>query len=196
MSGRNRAFDEDKALESAAEVFWIKGFEAASTEDLLLAMNLNKGSMYNAFGNKRALFLKVFHWFAQRFTQNMKDVFKKHLNPVDAIKEIFYGVARASDPRLHVKGCFYVNILGEMSGMDEDLVKVAQQKLIDVETIFYKELKRGINEGHLAASINAKATAKYLVNLWNGLSISRRMYSCKDLEQLVETNLTIFEKSW
>src|SRR5688500_10969038 len=132
MSGRTREFDENKALESASEVFWIKGYEAATTEELLQAMELNKGSMYNAFGNKRELFVKVFHWFAERFIQNMREVFKKHDNPINAIKEIFYGVAKSNDPLSHVKGCFYVNILGEMSGMDEDLVKIAQQKLLDV----------------------------------------------------------------
>jgi TetR/AcrR family transcriptional repressor of nem operon len=195
MSGRTREFDENKALESAAEVFWIKGYEAASTEDLLQAMGLNKGSMYNAFGNKRELFVKVFHWFAERFIQNMKDVFKKHDDPVNAIKEIFYAVAKANDPLLHVKGCFYVNILGEMSGMDEDLVKIAQQKLLDVEALFYKELKKGIEDGYIDNSLHAKSTAKYLVNLWNGLSITRRLYTRKDLEQLVEMNLKIFEKS-
>lgn len=194
MSGRNRQFDEDKALEMAAEVFWIKGYEAASTEDLLEAMQLNKGSMYNAFGNKRELFVKVFNWFAARFIRNMKEVFNKHENPVKAIEEIFYGVARASDPLAHAKGCFYVNILGEMSGMDEDLVKTAQQKLTDVEALFYKELKRGIDNGYIDAALPAKSTAKYLVNLWNGLSITRRLYPRKDLEYLIAMNLKIFKK--
>lgn len=194
MPGRYRAFDEDKALECAAEVFWIKGYEAASTEDLLQAMNLNKGSMYNAFGNKRELFLKVFHWFAERFIRNMKEVFTKHPNPAEAIQAIFYGIARTKDPLLHAKGCFYVNILGEMSGMDEDLVKLARQKLMDVEALFYKELKRGMEEGYIDTAMNPKATAKYLVNLWNGLSVTRKLYSRKDLEQLVAMNLSVFEK--
>lgn len=195
MPGRIREFNEDKALESAAEVFWIKGYEGASTEDLLEAMELNKGSMYNAFGNKRELFIKVFNWFAGRSIQNLKDVFKKHGNPVNAIKEIFYAVAQSNDPLSNAKGCFYVNILGEMSGVDEDLAKIAQQKLLDVEALYYKELKKGIENGVVPGSLHAKTTAKYLVNLWSGLNITRRLYSRKDLEHLVEMNLKILEKS-
>jgi TetR/AcrR family transcriptional repressor of nem operon len=194
MSGRNRAFDENKALESAADVFWMKGYEAASTEELLHAMDLNKGSMYNAFGNKRELFVKVMHWFAERFNQNANAVFQKHANPVAAIHEIFYNVAHTNDPLTRAKGCFYGNILSEMSGVDEELEKIAQQKLSDTEALFYKEIKKGIQEGYITATLNPKATAKYLVNLWNGLHITRRMYSRKDLEQLVEMNLKIFEK--
>lgn len=48
-----KAFDTDKVLERAAEVFSIKGYEATSIADLLRAMELNKGSLYNSFGSKR-----------------------------------------------------------------------------------------------------------------------------------------------
>lgn len=189
MSGRNREFDENKALQNAADVFWIKGYEAASTEDLLQAMCINKGSMYNAFGNKRSLFIKVTQWFSDRFLENMKAVFQKHEDPKEAIKTIFFGIARATDPTMHAKGCYYVNILGEMSGMDEELAKLAQQKLLDVESVFYKEVKKGIEKGWFSRDADPKLMAKYLVNLWNGLNISRRMYSRKDLEQLIRMNL-------
>ena len=195
MSGRYREFDEEKALKKAADVFWLKGYEAASTEDLLQAMDLNKGSMYNAFGNKRELFLKVFHWFAEQFIRNMQETFRKHTDPTKAIKEIFFGVARTVDPIQHAKGCFYVNILGEMSGMDEDLVKIARKNLLDVEALFYREINRGIDEGYIGTVTTPKALAKYLVNLWNGMSISRRLYSRKDLEMLVEMNLKVLNKS-
>lgn len=191
MSGRYREFDENEALENAAHVFWLKGFDAATTEDLLAAMKLNKGSMYNAFGNKRQLFLQAFHAFSQRFLHNTKQIFKNHDNPVEAIKEIFYSVARASDPIMHSKGCFYVNILGEMSGLDDELAELAQQKLKDVEAVFYKELKRGMENGYINCSLDPLTMSKYLVNLWNGMSISRRLYSKEDLEMLVETNLKI-----
>lgn len=193
MSGRKIEFDESEALVNAAEVFWLKGYEASSTEDLLTAMKLNKGSMYNTFGNKRQLFLQAFHGFAKRFLQNINNIFQKHNNPVEAIKEIFYSVARASDPELHSKGCFYVNIMGEMSGMDDELTKVAQQKLIDVEKVFHKELQRGINEGYISSSSDPAKLAKYLVNLWNGMSISRRLYSQEELEGLLEINLKVLE---
>ncbi|MBO9202895.1 MULTISPECIES: TetR/AcrR family transcriptional regulator [Niastella] len=191
MSGRNRLFDEEKALAQAAEVFWIKGYEAASTEDLLTAMDLNKGSLYNAFGNKRELFIKVFDWFAQRFIRNMKEVFAKHSNTVDAIREIFLHVAYPDKPIDHTKGCFYVNILGETTGMDPDLEKVAREKLLDMEKLFHKELTKAQKAGQLTSTIQPSLLAKHLLNLWNGINISRRLYNEKELEKLVELNLQL-----
>ncbi|OQP42883.1 hypothetical protein A4H97_12075 [Niastella yeongjuensis] len=191
MPGRNRLFDEEKALAQAAEVFWIKGYEAASTEDLLAAMDMNKGSLYNAFGNKRELFVKVFDWFAQRFIRNMKEVFAKHANTIDAIREIFLHVAYADDPMEHTKGCFYVNILGETTGMDPDLEKVAKEKLIEIEKLFYKELTKAWKAGQLTSSIQPALLAKHLLNLWNGINITRRLYGEKELGKLVELNLQL-----
>ena len=191
MSGRNRLFDEEKAMAQAAEVFWIKGYEAASTEDLLTAMNMNKGSLYNAFGNKRELFVKVFEWFAQRFIRNMKSVFFKHTNTFEAIREIFLQVAYPNDPIDHTKGCFYINILGETTGMDPELEKIAKEKLLEMEKLFHKELAKAQKEGQLNSSIQPALLAKYLLNLWNGLNITRRIYSEKELEKLVELNLQL-----
>jgi len=191
MSGRNRLFDEEKALGQAAEVFWIKGYEAASTEDLLRAMDMNKGSLYNAFGNKRELFIKVFEWFAQRFIRNMKEVFAKQVNTVEALRIIFLQVAYPDDPMEHTKGCFYVNILGETTGMDSDLEKIAKEKLIEIERLFHKELTKAQKVGQLTSTIQPALLAKHLLNLWNGINITRRLYSEKELEKLVELNLQL-----
>ena len=62
--GRPRAFDVDKALDRALEVFWRKGYEGTSLPDLTEAMGINRPSLYAAFGNKESLFRKVL----QRYT--------------------------------------------------------------------------------------------------------------------------------
>ncbi|MGB1215804.1 MAG: TetR/AcrR family transcriptional regulator, partial [Pikeienuella sp.] len=52
-----KSFDLDDATDKAAAVFWAKGYEATSISDLVAAMGINKGSLYNAFGDKRRLFI-------------------------------------------------------------------------------------------------------------------------------------------
>src|SRR5918995_3102443 len=58
VMGRPREFDEDKALAKIMDVFWEKGFEGTSMSDLETATGLRKGSLYAAFGDKRAMYRK------------------------------------------------------------------------------------------------------------------------------------------
>ncbi len=57
--GRPRSFDREAALEAAMEVFWHKGFDAASLSDLTEAMGINPPSLYAAFGDKEKLYLEA-----------------------------------------------------------------------------------------------------------------------------------------
>lgn len=59
MATTRRKFDIDEALDAAMKIFWKKGYASASLTDLTESMGINKPSMYSAFGNKEALFIKA-----------------------------------------------------------------------------------------------------------------------------------------
>ena len=54
---RPREFDREMALQRATDVFWAKGYASTSTEDLVAAMGIGRQSLYNAFGDKRSLYV-------------------------------------------------------------------------------------------------------------------------------------------
>ena len=60
---RPKEFNPGEALEKAMQAFWHKGYEATSMEDLLNAMDINRGSLYATFGDKRELFLKAMNLY-------------------------------------------------------------------------------------------------------------------------------------
>ncbi|KAB2346411.1 TetR/AcrR family transcriptional regulator [Actinomadura rudentiformis] len=64
MTGRPREFDVDERLDRALEVFWRQGYEGTALSDLTKAMGINKPSLYAAYGNKDALFIKVLDRYA------------------------------------------------------------------------------------------------------------------------------------
>lgn len=193
MAGRHREFDVETALSAATEVFWTQGYDSASMEDLLTAMNINKGSMYNTFGSKRDLFLRVLDRFFKNAQHDMTAKFEAFDNPLDGVREIFRQVTRPADVKDHAKGCFLVNTLGEMCGMDEGLATLARNKLLEVETIYLKYLRKGVKNGQIRKEASPELMAKFLLNMWNGMSISRRMYSRKSLEDLVEMQLQLLK---
>src|SRR5271163_1232585 len=64
--GRPRSFDERAALEKATQVFWSKGYDGVTIDDLVARMGVGRPSLYSVFGDKRTLFLRVLKAYAEK----------------------------------------------------------------------------------------------------------------------------------
>src|ERR1700742_4146594 len=64
--GRPRSFDEAGALEKATQVFWSKGFDRVTIDDLVAGMGVGRPSLYAVFGDKRKIFLRVLKAYAEK----------------------------------------------------------------------------------------------------------------------------------
>jgi len=64
--GRPRSFDEIGALERATQVFWSKGYDGATIDDLVAGMGVGRPSLYSVFGDKRRIFLRVLKTYAEK----------------------------------------------------------------------------------------------------------------------------------
>jgi TetR/AcrR family transcriptional repressor of nem operon len=192
-AGRPKDFDEAAVLDKAVELFWKKGYEATSLEQLLAAMGMGKGSMYHNFGNKREVFKLTLNRFSQKFIGWLDTELTKAKDPIAFIKDYFRGIPKqgADD---HKKGCFLGNTVAELACIDPGLEKLAAEHLERMEGIFYKHIKNAQQLGKLKSKEDARLLARHLINLWNGLNITRRMYSSpKDLVPLVELQLKMLQ---
>src|SRR5947209_19863925 len=64
--GRPRSFDETRGLEKATQVFWSKGYDGVTIDDLVEGMGVGRPSLYAVFGDKRAIFLRALKAYAER----------------------------------------------------------------------------------------------------------------------------------
>ncbi len=93
---RPRSFDPDEALDLARDVFWRKGLQGTSLDDITAATGLAKPSLYAAFGDKNALFLKVLDRYHERIVANAERVLKPGPSARDAIERWLTGLSNAS----------------------------------------------------------------------------------------------------
>lgn len=104
--GRPREFDRNDALDAAMHVFHTRGYAAASLDDLAGAMGMSRPSLYNAFGNKQAIYRQAFDHFRSMMRREMTNVFDRE-GELRVALENFYrtalGVYLASEP---APGCF------------------------------------------------------------------------------------------
>lgn len=192
-AGRPKDFDENAVLDKAVDIFWKQGYEATSLEQLLAVMKMGKGSMYHNFGNKKA----VFKLALNRFIENFSDWFEKEIGkskePILFIKNFFRSIPKAEGDE-HKKGCFLGNTVAELSCIDTSLEKIAIEHLEKMEQLFFKHIKNAQQDGQLKKTEDARLLARHLINLWNGLNITRRMYPrSKDLVALVEMQLKVLQ---
>src|SRR5580698_10339993 len=106
---RPREFDETAVLEAAIQCFWSRGYEATSVRDLAEKMGLTGASLYNAFGDKRALYRRALDHYVEMSFGDRVGRFEGSLPPREALLAFFDEIIDRSlnDPR--IKGCMLVN---------------------------------------------------------------------------------------
>ena len=92
---RPRQFDEEQVREALMNVFWDKGYEATSMQDLVAATGLLKGSLYGAFGDKRALYLIALNHYDRTRIQAGVDMLAGQGTGQEKVKQLFDSVIDA-----------------------------------------------------------------------------------------------------
>lgn len=168
--GRPRAFDVDKALDRALNVFWRKGYEGASLPDLTKAMGINRPSMYAAFGNKADLFSKAL----DRYIEGPAGYLRQSLEEPTAravVERIFRcAVSMLTDPR-HPRGCLAVQgALACGEGADcvrEELIARRESGV----TALRRRFERARKEGDLPSDADPASLARYIATVLHGMSV-------------------------
>lgn len=175
MRGRPAIYDNQDVLEKAQKVFWAKGFTATSLEDILEAMGMGSGSFYNAFkGGKKELFRKTINQRREALKRFEESVNNSE-TPVEMIKDFFRSIAKADMPT-HSQGCLIVNTIVEMACLDEEMEEAAVSILKEVEAFYIRTIAKAQEKGTIKNQTDPVILGRYLITLWSGLNVLRRMY--------------------
>lgn len=169
-AGRPRTFCTEKALDSAMQVFWRKGYEGASMVDLTTAMGINSPSLYAAYGSKEGLFRAVLERYEARRDMFMAEVFAAP-SAKDVASLFLHGVAdfAADTGGQNPPGCLLLQ-----SGMtcgDSDIPdELARHRAIK-EKALCERFARARAEGDLPESTEPSALARYVMAVANGMCV-------------------------
>lgn len=185
-------FDTDDVIARAIKVFWHKGYAAASMADLTKAMGINKGSLYNAFGSKKKLFIRVLQQYDQNRTQRVLAEMNTIDTPLDAITGLFDHVINHNCTDSEDKGCLLVNTALELPHHDQDIQEMVSKSLDGLKNFFEENIIRGQQDGSIPTHINPQTTAHVLRSLIVGLQVLSRGTSDPEVfkpvkEQVINT---------
>jgi TetR/AcrR family transcriptional repressor of nem operon len=171
---RPRKFNETAALEAALNCFWQRGYEATSVRDLAASMGLSAPSLYNAFGDKQALFARTLERYLDCTTRDRLRRYETALPPKEAILQFFAEIIDHSINDRKRKGCFLVNSALEVAPHQSELGAVIVEQFAEIEAFFKRCILRAQADGSTPCGIDASDTARLLLGVLLGIRVLAR----------------------
>lgn len=154
------------------KLFWKKGYNGTSMQDLVDVTGLNRSSLYNTFGDKFSLFQESLTHY-QTVQQNYLNGFLKDFkSPKEAIRSLFRGIQEEVAQGKSVNGCMISNCISELGNVDDRLKAFLVENKDQVVNTFQKLIEEAQKKGEIDPDKNAKHMALYLFSSLNGIRIT------------------------
>jgi TetR/AcrR family transcriptional regulator, transcriptional repressor for nem operon len=192
--GRDRQFDEDSALAAAADVFAMHGYAGTSLARLQAATGLGKQSLYNAWGDKRSLYLKAVDRAVARWSA-VAQAMQAAADGRSALQRFFDTVlGQCSDATAPASRC--IVSLGLLEGVDDALMQAELRgRWQGSHELLRAAVERGQRDGSIASRLPSAVLADSLMNLMSGLRVSARAGTAPArLRHVAELGLTVLDR--
>ncbi|MBC1484551.1 TetR/AcrR family transcriptional regulator [Listeria sp. FSL L7-1509] len=190
--GRVKQFDEQVVLNKAMHIFWEKGYEKTSMQDLVDHMGIHRRSIYDTFGDKHELFLKSLDCYEFRLNQIINQQVKQDMTIKEKLETLFLSVSSVNNES--PKGCLIVNSAAELSLLDEPIKKKIQELFDKSEMYLYQLLVEAMIKGEISKNKNLQELASYLHNAWVGIRVLAKTTNDQTkLPTIVKTTLSIIK---
>ena len=167
---RSKEFDRDAALAGALDVFWTKGYEGASTDDLLKGMNIGRQSMYDTFGDKQALFLESLRRYHKLDNKNFFDHMGDNPSPLEVLHD-FLAIFTRRSAEENARGCMGINATTAFGNSQPEVTSLARSTATSVETMLAGLVEASKERGELSRALSATAAASFLYATLQGLTV-------------------------
>jgi TetR/AcrR family transcriptional repressor of nem operon len=167
--GRPLEFDPDIALEAAMQQFWSKGYEHTSMQDLLVAMNLSKSSLYQAFGGKQPLFRRCVSRYTDQIASGLREGLAKAPSGRRFIEAFLNSILKDVKDRQGPRGCLVMNTATEFAQSEPEIAQDVAQSIERFREVLRAAVERAQAEGEIPSKHDSRTLANYLVSSMSGL---------------------------
>jgi AcrR family transcriptional regulator len=166
---RPRSFDPDEALDLARDVFWRNGFQGTSLDDITAATGLAKPSLYAAFGDKNALFLKVLDRYHASIVANAERALNQGPSARDAIERWLTGFVPYCSGTKGIRGCLSVNTAADGISDQKDVRDRVERFNRKLEQLLSNRLRA--DRAQFSGAFDPDAAAHTIMAIYLGLMV-------------------------
>jgi AcrR family transcriptional regulator len=170
--GRPATFDRNEALERAMELFWARGYEGATLEDLQAVMgNINPPSFYHAFGSKEALFREAVDLYVAKVGCPSTRALEESKTAREGMDALLRMTARFCSRSGKAHGCLLVrgaiNTAPANKGAQDYLLAIRQR----APKVVKARLDRAVAEGELPRDLDTSGMAAFYATVLHGIGM-------------------------
>lgn len=169
-----KTFNIDKTLDDAMRVFWSRGYEATSMRDLIQGMGINRGSLYDTYGDKRSLFVAALRHYDKQYRKTHLAKLEREHSPKKAIAALFAGWVDLVTTDTDRRGCFLTNTALELSAHDAEIGDIVATSQRETEHFFRRLIKSGQSIGEIDQDLDPTQNARLLLASLIGLLVLAR----------------------
>ena len=169
--GRLKQFDPDVAVSDAMELFWRRGYGATTPADLVDALGIGKGSLYNTFESKRALFEQALRRYGDQRVAGLVELLTRPEPARARLQAALQRLAAPESADLRQRGCLAVNTVTELGERDEAAAAIVRGVFERMERALQATIEEGQRNGELAADRNAREIASLMLTTIIGMSV-------------------------
>ena len=168
---RTKAFDTDEVLDRALHIFWQKGYEGTSMQDLVDGMQINRASIYDTFGNKEQLYLSALQRYLKRNHQQVQQLLAHSSSVRKALEQLLDNMIQESLHDAERKGCFVVNATTGLANRYEEVNQLVLENERCMAFIFEDFIRQGKEQSEISSNQDEGALSSYLFSSIQGLRV-------------------------
>ncbi|MBB6403411.1 TetR/AcrR family transcriptional regulator [Arthrobacter sp. AZCC_0090] len=166
--GRPMQFETDTAVDRAMDLFWRQGYAGTTPQELASELGIGKGSLYNTFESKHALFMRALRRYSKVRIEYLAGMFSAPGPIGPRLKRAMTVLAGVGE---HRRGCVMVNAAAELGTADDDVNRIAEDLFTRIETEFRQAIAQGQESGEFSMDRAADTAASQLLASVIGLSV-------------------------
>lgn len=171
--GRPRSFDETGALEKATQVFWSKGYDGVTIDDLVAGMGVGRPSLYAVFGDKRAIFLRVLKAYAEKKGARASKALLSPQTLRDSLVRFLRFAVESATEKGSAPGCLLVCVAPLVD--DDEVRKFLQNAATGGVALVEGRFRDAITAGEIPADFPVAVRAIQVTDFARGLTMRAQM---------------------
>ncbi|MGC3945769.1 MAG: TetR/AcrR family transcriptional regulator [Chryseolinea sp.] len=191
---RSKDFDENEVLAKAVKLFWLKGYNGTSMQELVDTLGISRSSLYDTYVDKHTLYLKALEFYKAASQKQITEIAAKTASTKDAMKRLLDFVTDGLLSDKEHKGCFMLNAEVEVAAQDSEVMQIVCENDRQIEEAFLQVIRRGQKNGDISSKKNARVLTRFFVNTIKGIRVSVKSTNDRAFfKDIIQTSLLVLE---